>query len=198
MAPVGAGVRGRLPGHRLGRRRRPRLPGPVGLAAPRSRRSRAPRPPTWRATASCGVGPLDCTIHSYWPLNVGSDVPTTASLADRWGCTPGATSISYAELVEMLGRHSRSRWPPWATSTTSITSTTRERGLNPSWTCLHRWYLWPGLPRPDRGPHGGAGRRPRLPPQPVGNAEAPAPGGDYRRGGYLHPAAWPTWSSGSR
>jgi alkaline phosphatase D len=49
-----------------------------------------------------------------------------------------------------------------------------------------------GVPRPDPfGAHGGAGRRPRrLPPNLWGNAGAPAPGGDYRQGGYRHPAAW--------
>jgi hypothetical protein len=49
-----------------------------------------------------------------------------------------------------------------------------------------------GVPRPDPlGAHGGAGRRPRrLPPQPVGQRRRPAPGGDYRQGGYIHPAAW--------
>ena len=56
VALVGPGFAAAFPGHRLGRRRRPRLPGPVGPAAPRSRRSKAPWPPTWRATASCGSG----------------------------------------------------------------------------------------------------------------------------------------------
>ena len=49
-------VRGRLPGDRLGRRRRAPLPGPVGGRDRRGRRSRARWPPTRRPTASYGSG----------------------------------------------------------------------------------------------------------------------------------------------
>src|SRR4029453_9365442 len=51
------------------------------------------------------VGLVDCTIHSYRPLNVGSDANDRLPRADPPGRTPGRNLyFPHAELVAALGR----------------------------------------------------------------------------------------------
>ena len=189
---------------RSGRGSRPPSGSPAGTAPPpattgscggRQRRGAGVRGHVAADPAGDGelrVGLLDCTIHSYRPLNVGSDAHDRLPGRTRWGCTPGATSTSPTPSWSRSWAARRSCWPPWATSTTSIGPPPASGARTRPGRALPLVPVAVGLPRPDPGgPHGGAGRRPRrLPPQPVGHAGAPAPGGDYRQGGYLHPAAW--------
>ena len=66
------------------------------------------------------VGLLDCTIHSYRPLNVGSDANDRLAGSDPLGLyTERNLYFPYAKLVAELGRRRPTCWPPSATSTTS-------------------------------------------------------------------------------
>ena len=82
------------------------------------------------------VGLLDCTIHSYRPLNVGSDAHDRLPGSDPLGLYTGRNLyFPYAELVEGWAGTSRSCWPPWATSTTSTGPPPASKAPSPSWTC---------------------------------------------------------------
>ena len=140
------------------------------------------------------VGLLDCTIHSYRPLNVGSDAHDRLPGSDPLGLYTGRNLyFPYAELVDELGRHKPHLLAAVGDQYYEHRPTTRERGPEPVLDVLYRWYLWLWAFRDltrevptvvlvdDHDVY-----HPNL----WGNAGAPAPGGDYRQGGYLHPAAW--------
>ena len=81
------------------------------------------------------VGLLDCTIHSYRPLN-GQRRPRPPPGSDPLGLYTGRNLyFPYAELVADWAGASRTCWPPWATSTTSTGPPPASRAPSPSWTC---------------------------------------------------------------
>ena len=139
------------------------------------------------------VGLVDCTIHSYRPLNVGSDANDRLPGSDPLGLYTGRNLyFPYAELVAELGR----RRPPAGRRRRPVLRAPAHHpraGPEPTLDVLYRWYLWLWAFRDltrevptvvlvdDHDVY-----HPNL----WGNAGAPAPSGDYRQGGYLHPAAW--------
>lgn len=140
------------------------------------------------------VGLLDCTIHSYRPLNVGSDVHDHLAGSVPLGLYTGRNLyFPYAELVADLGRRKPQLLAAVGDQYYEHRPTTREQGPEPTLDVLYRWYLWLWAFRDltrsvptvvlvdDHDVY-----HPNL----WGNAGAPAPGGDYRQGGYIHPAAW--------
>jgi alkaline phosphatase D len=140
------------------------------------------------------VGLLDCAIHSYRPLNVGSDPHDRLPGSDPLGLYTGRNLyFPYAELVAGLGRRKPQLLAAVGDQYYEHRPTTREQGPEPVLDVLYRWYLWLWAFRDltrsvptvvlvdDHDVY-----HPNL----WGNAGAPAPGGDYRQGGYRHPAAW--------
>jgi alkaline phosphatase D len=140
------------------------------------------------------VGLVDCTIHSYRPLNVGSDANDRLPGSDPLGLyTERNLYFPYAELVAELGRRRPHLLAAVGDQYYEHRPTTREQGPEPTLDVLYRWYLWVWAFRDltrevptvvlvdDHDVY-----QPNL----WGNAGAPAPSGDYRQGGYLHPAAW--------
>jgi alkaline phosphatase D len=140
------------------------------------------------------VGLVDCTIHSYRPLNVASDVHDRLAGSRPLGLYTAANLyFPYAELVERLRRQKPHLLAAVGDQYYEHRPTTREQGPEPTLDVLYRWYLWMwafrdltrSLPTvvlvDDHDVY-----HPNL----WGNAGAPAPGGDYRQGGYVHPAAW--------
>ena len=140
------------------------------------------------------VGLVDCTIHSYRPLNVGSDANDRLPGSDPLGLyTQRNLYFPYAELVAELGRRRPHLLAAVGDQYYEHRPTTREQGPEPTLDVLYRWYLWVWAFRDltrevptvvlvdDHDVY-----QPNL----WGNAGAPAPSGDYRQGGYLHPAAW--------
>jgi alkaline phosphatase D len=140
------------------------------------------------------VGLLDCTIHSYRPLNVGSDAHDRLPGSEPLGLYTGRNLyFPYAELVAELRRRRPHLLAAVGDQYYEHRPTTREQGPEPVLDVLYRWYLWLWAFRDltrelptvvlvdDHDVY-----HPNL----WGNAGAPAPGGDYRQGGYMHPAAW--------
>ena len=140
------------------------------------------------------VGLLDCTIHSYRPLNVGSDLHDRLAGSRPLGLyTADNLYFPYAELADRLRRQRPHLLAAVGDQYYEHRPTTKEQGPEPTLDVLYRWYLWVwafrdltrSLPTvvlvDDHDVY-----HPNL----WGNAGAPAPGGDYRQGGYLHPAAW--------
>jgi hypothetical protein len=139
------------------------------------------------------VGLLDCAIHSYRPLNVGSDArDRLAGSRPRGLYTDRNLYFPYAKLGAELRRRPQ-LLAAVGDRYCEHRPTTRERGPEPTLDVLYRWYLWLWAFRDltrsvptvvlvdDHDVY-----HPNL----WGNADAPAPGGDYRQGGYIHPAAW--------
>jgi alkaline phosphatase D len=140
------------------------------------------------------VGLLDCTIHSYRPLNVGSDVHDRLAGSPALGLyTDANLYFPYAELVDRLRRQRPQLLAAVGDQYYEHRPTTREQGPEPVLDVLYRWYLWVwafrdltrSLPTvvlvDDHDVY-----HPNL----WGNGGVAAPGGDYRQGGYIHPAAW--------
>jgi len=141
------------------------------------------------------VGLLDCTIHSYRPLNVGSDLHDRLAGASRpLGLyTDANLYFPYAELAAQLRRRRPQLLAAVGDQYYEYRPTTKDQGPEPVLDVLYRWYLWVWAFRDlarsvptvvlvdDHDVY-----HPNL----WGNAGAPAPGGDYRQGGYSHPAAW--------
>jgi alkaline phosphatase D len=140
------------------------------------------------------VGLLDCTIHSFRPLNVASDAGPELPGSPPLGLyTDRNLYFPYGELVKGL----RARRPHLLAAVGDQyyehRPTTKDRGPEPTLDMLYRWYLWLWAFRDltrsvptvvlvdDHDVY-----QPNL----WGNAGAPSPGGDYRNGGYDHPAAW--------
>jgi alkaline phosphatase D len=140
------------------------------------------------------VGLLDCTVHSYRPLNVGSDLHDRLASSPPLGLYTGANLyFPYAELVARLGRQRPHLLAAVGDQYYEHRPTTKEQGPEPTLDVLYRWYLWLWAFRDlarsvptvvlvdDHDVY-----HPNL----WGNGGVAAPGGDYRQGGYIHPAAW--------
>jgi alkaline phosphatase D len=140
------------------------------------------------------VGLVDCTIHSYRPLNVGSDANDRLAGGRPLGLyTERNLYFPYARLVAELRRRRPQLLAAVGDQYYEHRPTTRDPGPEPTLDMLYRWYLWLwafrdltcSLPTvvlvDDHDVY-----HPNL----WGNGGVPAPGGDYRQGGYIHPAAW--------
>jgi alkaline phosphatase D len=140
------------------------------------------------------VGVVDCTIHSYRPLNVASDLHDGTPGSRPLGLyTEANLYFPYRELVDELRRRRPQLLAAVGDQYYEYRPTTKEQGPEPTLDVLYRWYLWlwafrdltRSLPTvvlvDDHDVY-----HPNL----WGNAGAPAPGGDYRQGGYAPPAAW--------
>jgi alkaline phosphatase D len=140
------------------------------------------------------VGLLDCTVHSYRPLNVASDLHDRMTASPPLGLYTGANLyFPYAELVDRLDRQRPHLLAAVGDQYYEHRPTTKEQGPEPTLDVLYRWYLWlwafrdlaRSLPTvvlvDDHDVY-----HPNL----WGNGGVAAPGGDYRQGGYSHPAAW--------
>jgi alkaline phosphatase D len=140
------------------------------------------------------VGLLDCTIHSYRPLNVGSDLHDRMPGSRPLGLyTEANLYFPYVELVQRLRRQQPQLLAAVGDQYYEHRPTTKEQGPEPTLDVLYRWYLWLWAFRDlartvptivlvdDHDVY-----HPNL----WGNGGVAAPGGDYRQGGYIHPAAW--------
>jgi alkaline phosphatase D len=140
------------------------------------------------------VGLVDCTIHSYRPLNVASDARDGLPGSRPLGLyTEANLYFPYRRLVAELRRRRPHLLAAVGDQYYEHRPTTRERSPEPTLDVLYRWYLWLWAFRDltrelptvvlvdDHDVY-----HPNL----WGNAGAPAPGGDHRQGGYIHPAAW--------
>jgi alkaline phosphatase D len=140
------------------------------------------------------VGVLDCTIHSYRPLNVASDLHDGMAGSRPLGLyTERNLYFPYRQLVDDLRRRRPHLLAAVGDQYYEQRPTTKEQGPAPTLDVLYRWYLWLWAFRDltrsvptvvlvdDHDVY-----HPNL----WGNAGAPSPGGDYRNGGYAHPAAW--------
>jgi alkaline phosphatase D len=140
------------------------------------------------------VGLVDCTIHSYRPLNVASDPHDRRPGSPRLGLyTEANLYFPYRRLVAELGRRRPHLLAAVGDQYYEHRPTTRERGPQPTLDMLYRWYLWLWAFRDltrDRPTVVLVDDHDVYHPNLWGNAGAPAPGGDYRQGGYAHPAAW--------
>jgi alkaline phosphatase D len=194
VAPVGPGFAAafRVPGWDGAAEHRYRVLWGAGTAEEQAFEGTAAADPA--ADGELRVGLLDCTVHSYRPLNVGSDVHDRMAGSRPLGLYTGANLyFPYAELVDRLRRQRPHLLAAVGDQYYEHRPTTRERGPEPALDVLYRWSLWLWAFRDltrevptvvlvdDHDVY-----HPNL----WGNAGAPAPGGDYRQGGYLHPAAW--------
>jgi alkaline phosphatase D len=140
------------------------------------------------------VGVLDCTIHSYRPLNVASDPRDGLAGSRPLGLyTEANLYFPYPQLVDDLRRRRPQLLAAVGDQYYEYRPTTKDQSPEPTLDVLYRWYLWlwafreltRSLPTvvlvDDHDVY-----QPNL----WGNAGVPAPGGDYRNGGYAHPAAW--------
>jgi alkaline phosphatase D len=140
------------------------------------------------------VGLVDCTIHSFRPLNVASDAGPELPGSRPLGLyTDRNLYFPYAELVAGLRRRRPHLLAAVGDQYYEHRPTTKDKGPEPTLDMLYRWYLWlwafrdltRSLPTvvlvDDHDVY-----QPNL----WGNAGVAAPGGDYRAGGYDHPAAW--------
>ena len=100
-------------------------------------------PPAWLLLARLRVGLLDCTIHSYRPLNVGSDVHDRLAGSVPLGLYTGRNLyFPYAELAAQLGRRRPHLLAAVGDQYYEHRPTTREQGPEPVLDVLYRWYLW--------------------------------------------------------
>jgi alkaline phosphatase D len=140
------------------------------------------------------VGVLDCTIHSFRPLNAASDAASGLPGSRPLGLyTDRNLYFPYRPLVERLRRQRPHLLAAVGDQYYEYRPTTKERGPEPTLDMLYRWYLWlwsfRDLTRSvptvvlvdDHDVY-----QPNL----WGNAGVPAPGGDYRNGGYDQPACF--------
>jgi alkaline phosphatase D len=148
------------------------------------------------------VGLVDCTIHSYRPLNVGSDANDRLPGSDPLGLyTERNLYFPYAGLVAELGRRRPHLLAAVGDQYYEHRPTTREQGPEPTLDVLYRWYLWVWAFRDltrsvptvvlvdDHDVY-----HPNL----WGNAGAPAPGATTARAATCTRPPGSTWSSGSR
>jgi alkaline phosphatase D len=137
---------------------------------------------------------LDCTIHSYRPLNVASDPRDGLAGSRPLGLyTEANLYFPYPQLVDDLRRRRPQLLAAVGDQYYEYRPPTKDQSPEPTLDVLYRWYLWlwafreltRSLPTvvlvDDHDVY-----QPNL----WGNAGVPAPGGDYRNGGYAHPAAW--------
>jgi alkaline phosphatase D len=140
------------------------------------------------------VGVLDCTIHSYRPLNVASDLHDGIAGSRPLGLyTDANLYFPYRRLVDELRQRRPHLLAAVGDQYYESRPTTKEQGPEPTLDMLYRWYLWLWAFRDLTR---------RLPtvvlvddhdvyhPNLWGNGGAAAPGGDYRNGGYAQTAAW--------
>ena len=140
------------------------------------------------------VGLVDCTIHSFRPLNVASDAGPELPGSRPLGLyTDRNLYFPYAELVAGLRRRRPHLLAAVGDQYYEHRPTTRDKSPEPTLDMLYRWYLWlwafRNLTREvptvvlvdDHDVY-----QPNL----WGNGGVAAPGGDYRAGGYDHPAAF--------
>jgi len=194
VAPVGPGFAAvfRLTGWDGGADREYRVVWGAGTAQEQRFQGRIAADPV--AADELRVGVLDCTIHSYRPLNVASDLHDGISGSRPLGLyTERNLYFPYRQLVDDLRRRRPHLLAAVGDQYYEYRPTTKERGPEPTLDMLYRWYLWLWAFRDltrsvptvvlvdDHDVY-----HPNL----WGNAGAPSPGGDYRNGGYAHPAAW--------
>jgi alkaline phosphatase D len=140
------------------------------------------------------VGLLDCTIHSFRPLNVASAADQRIPGARPLGLyTPENLYFPYGEVVAGLRARRPHLLAALGDQYYEHRPTTKARGPAPTLDALYRWYLWLWAFRDltravptvvlvdDHDVY-----QPNL----WGNAGAPSPGGDPGRGGYDHDPGW--------
>jgi alkaline phosphatase D len=122
------------------------------------------------------VALVDCTIHSYRPLNVGSDANDRMAGSDLLGLyLERNLYFPYARLVAELRWRRPHLLAAVGDPCYEHRPTTRDPGPEPTLDMLYRWYLWlwafRDLPARRRR---STGRRPRRLPPPYlwGNARA--------------------------
>jgi alkaline phosphatase D len=140
------------------------------------------------------VGLVDCTIHSFRPLNTGSDPGPELPGSRPLGLyTDRNLYFPYAELVADLRRRRPQLLAAVGDQYYEYRPTTKDKSPEPTLDMLYRWYLWLWAFRDltrsvptvvlvdDHDVY-----QPNL----WGNGGVASPGGDFRNGGYDHPAAW--------